>query len=380
MASPTSHSQPESESMNLSSYPVIHPTRNPTPSTATTFHHLCINQDHTCFAVGLSTGFRIFLTNPYKPIMHRENLETSSGGIRFVAMLFRHNIMCLINGATNCVRIWDDVSSRYLGEIPCRAEVKNVKLGLDRIVVVLTQRITVYGFKDLRVLHEIDTVVNPNGLCDVSYNPGGMMLVCPGLLKGQVRVQNFEFSRTEFIMAHDSNIACLALTLDGRFLATASCKGTLIRVFNTSDGSLLQEVRRGADRAEIYSLAFSKTAQWLAVSSDKGTVHVFGLKIHSDTSLTQTTTTVPQLDVSSNASSLSFFKGVLPKYFSSVRSVAQVRLKEGVKYLVGFGKNDFTVVIVGIDGSYYTYEFDPVEGGEMSRLEYYNFMKNEETF
>ncbi|KAJ0079987.1 hypothetical protein Patl1_22567 [Pistacia atlantica] len=355
MASPTSHSQPESESMNLSSYSVIHPTRNPTPSTATTFHHLCINQDHTCFAVGLSTGFRIFLTNPYKPIMHRENLETSSGGIRFVAMLFRHNIMCLINGATNCVRIWDDVSSRYLGEIPCRAEVKNVKLGLDRIVVVLTQRITVYGFKDLRVLHEIDTV-------------------------GQVRVQNFEFSRTEFIMAHDSNIACLALTLDGRFLATASCKGTLIRVFNTSDGSLLQEVRRGADRAEIYSLAFSKTAQWLAVSSDKGTVHVFGLKIHSDTSLTQTTTAVPQLDVSSNASSLSFFKGVLPKYFSSVRSVAQVRLKEGVKYLVGFGKNDFTVVIVGIDGSYYTYEFDPVEGGEMSRLEYYNFMKNEETF
>ncbi|KAJ0014113.1 hypothetical protein Pint_19834 [Pistacia integerrima] len=216
---------------------------------------------------------------------------------------------------------------------------------------------------------------------------GGMVLVCPGLLKGQVRVQNFEFSRTEFIMAHDSNIARLALTLDGRFLATASCKGTLIRVFNTSDGSLLQEVRRGADRAEIYSLAFSKTAQWLAVSSDKGTVHVFGLKIHSDTSLTQTTTTVPQLDVSSNTSSLSFFKGIhiclqvyYPKYFSSVRSVAQVRLKEGVKYLVGFGKNDFTVVIVGIDGSYYTYEFDPVEGGEMSQLEYYNFMKNEETF
>ncbi|THG01757.1 hypothetical protein TEA_008994 [Camellia sinensis var. sinensis] len=40
----------------------------------------------------------------------------------------------------------------------------------------------------------------------------------------------------------------------------------------------IMQVRRGADRAEIYSLVFSSTAQWLAVSSDKGTVHVFGLK------------------------------------------------------------------------------------------------------
>lgn len=37
------------------------------------------------------------------------------------------------------------------------------------------------------------------------------------------------------------------------------------------------QVRRGADRAEIYSLAFSPTAEWLAVSSDKGTIHVFSV-------------------------------------------------------------------------------------------------------
>ena len=62
-------------------------------------------------------------------------------------------------------------------------------------------------------------------------------------------------------------------------LATTSSKGILIRIYNILDGSLLQEVRRGADRAEIYSLAFSSTAQWLTVSSDKGTVHVFSLKV-----------------------------------------------------------------------------------------------------
>lgn len=40
-----------------------------------------------------------------------------------------------------------------------------------------------------------------------------------------------------------------------------------------------QELRRGADPACIYSIAFSKGERphWLALSSDKGTVHVFSL-------------------------------------------------------------------------------------------------------
>ena len=69
-----------------------------------------------------------------------------------------------------------------------------------------------------------------------------VVLVCPGLQKGQMRVEHYASKRTKFIVAHDSRIACIALTQDGRLLATASSKGTLIRVFNTLDGSLLQEV------------------------------------------------------------------------------------------------------------------------------------------
>jgi hypothetical protein len=39
----------------------------------------------------------------------------------------------------------------------------------------------------------------------------------------------------------------------------------------------LQELRRGTEPAHIHSIAFSKHCEWLAVSSDKGTVHVFAL-------------------------------------------------------------------------------------------------------
>ena len=38
-----------------------------------------------------------------------------------------------------------------------------------------------------------------------------------------------------------------------------------------------QELRRGVDRAVIYSLCFNASSQYVACSSDKGTVHVFSI-------------------------------------------------------------------------------------------------------
>lgn len=42
--------------------------------------------------------------------------------------------------------------------------------------------------------------------------------------------------------------------------------------------------------------------------------------------------------------------GVLPKYFSSEWSVAQFRLIEGSPYIVAFGHQKNTVIILGLDG------------------------------
>jgi len=49
---------------------------------------------------------------------------------------------------------------------------------------------------------------------------------------------------------------------------------------------------------------------------------------------------------------LSVFTGVLPKYFSSEWSVAQFRLQEGLQYIVAFGHQKNTIVILGMDGRY----------------------------
>ncbi|KAL2325528.1 hypothetical protein Fmac_024586 [Flemingia macrophylla] len=362
-------------------------TTTTTTTSTSTLLHLSFNQDSGCFAAATDHGFRIYNCDPFREIFRRE--FGAGGGVGLVHMLFRCNILAFVGGGSsepryppNKVMIWDDHQSRCIGELSFRSEVKGVRLRRDRIVVVLAHKIFVYNFADLKVLHQIETIANPKGLCDLSHVSSTMVLVCPGLQKGQVRVEHYASKRTKFIMAHDSRIASFALTHDGRLLATASSKGTLIRLFNTLDGSLLQEVRRGADRAEIYSLAFSPTAQWLAVSSDKGTVHVFNLKVDSGLLGHDRShgTSEPNAASPTAISSLSFIKGVLPKYFSSEWSVAQFRLQEGLQHIVAFGHQKNTVVILGMDGSFYRCQFDSANGGEMTQLEHYNFLKPEETF
>ena len=46
--------------------------------------------------------------------------------------------------------------------------------------------------------------------------------------------------RTKFIQAHSSPLVCMALSLDGKLLATASERGTLVRIHSTADASKLQ--------------------------------------------------------------------------------------------------------------------------------------------
>ncbi|KAK9084022.1 hypothetical protein Scep_030493 [Stephania cephalantha] len=355
------------------------------------------NQDYGCFAAGTSCGFRIYNCEPFKETFRR---DLKNGGFRIVEMLFRCNILALVGGGSNPqyppnkVLIWDDHQSRCIGEFSFRSEVRAVKLRRDRIVVVLEHKIYVYNFMDLKLLHQIETSANARGLCCLSHHSNTSVLACPGLHKGQVRIEHFGLKMTRFISAHDSQIACFTLTMDGLLLATASTKGTLIRIFNTMDGSRLQEVRRGVEKAEIYSIALSPNVQWLAVSSDKGTVHLFSLRVRvvgeessnyssaQDSALVrQNSSTSIDALLSQNAganpgSSLSFMKGMLPKYFSSEWSFAQFHLPENTRFLAAFG-SQHTVIIIGMDGSFYRCSFDPVNGGEMLQQEYVRFLKSD---
>lgn len=82
----------------------------------------------------------------------------------------------------------------------------------------------------------------------------------------------------QLMEAHESSLRALSLTADGKKLATASEKGTVIRVWDVVTSARLHEFRRGVERASITCLAWSWDHAWLCCTSDKGTAHIFQLE------------------------------------------------------------------------------------------------------
>lgn len=359
---------------------------------------ISFNQDNGCFACGTDNGFRIYNVDPFRETFRR---VFSNGGIGIVEMLFRCNLLALVGGGrnprypTNKVMIWDDHQNRCIGELMFKSEVKAVKLRRDRVVVVLKTKVYVYRFSDLKLLDQITTMANPKGLVSLCPDSSHTVMACPGLARGSIRVELYDINKAMLIKAHDAELAQFALNMDGSRIASASEKGTLIRIWDCFTGDPLRELRRGMDRADIYCLCFNSSSTFVACSSDKGTIHIFSLDgsgpnnsnsaFHNESSNAQNQESESS---NSNASSstpnntksgLSFMRdmlpaGLVPKYFGSEWSFAQVRGLEG-KCICAFDRDSSKITVVCADGTFMTLSYE--DGGECKRLSYAKFVKSE---
>merc|ERR1712179_712320 len=185
------------------------------------------NQDMTAVVCAFEDGLRIFNIDPIREQAHYK--EDQVGSIAHAEMLYRTNLVAMVS---------------------------------------------------------VDTRDNPLGLCEVSPQRCGEreVMVFPGYKTGSI--QMVDLSTTEqrvssapvSVNAHKNELVCLAINQQGTMVATASTKGTLIRIWDTARRIQLVELRRGADQARIYCINFSSSDEWLCCSSDKGTVHVFALQ------------------------------------------------------------------------------------------------------
>lgn len=73
-------------------------------------------------------------------------------------------------------------------------------------------------------------------------------------------------------------MGALAVNAEGTLIASASTKGTIIRIFSAEEGVLLQELRRGSGKALITSIIFHPTINMIASTSNKSSVHLFEIK------------------------------------------------------------------------------------------------------
>lgn len=355
--------------------------------------YINFNQDFTCFVCGTETGFRVYKTDPFQ-LTHRRDFE-DGGGLGVITMLFRTNIVAFSGGGSrprfqpHKVVLWDDIDSKVIATLGFRTAVKSVRLRKDLVVAVVINKVYVYGFKTLSILDTIETTANPKGLCCLTVAPEKAVLVCPGMQIGSVLVVYYargfterftapaQRERTTIIAAHTSAIAAMGLDYNGALLATASDKGTILRVYDAAAGNKIREFRRGADRAEIHSLTFSPHGDWLAVCSDKGTVHVFSA-CRTGSGERPLLAAGSDHDVGNAKHSLSRLSSVLPAYFSSEWSLAQFRVPDS-RCIACFGQEPHSVVIVCASGAYYKARFDPHRGGEMVREEFERFDDASET-
>lgn len=154
--------------------------------------------------------------------------------------------MALVGGGrnplypVNKVMIWDNEIHRCIGELMFKNEVKAVKLRRDHVVVVLLQKVYVYRFSDLKLLDQITTLPNVRGLVSLCPDSSHTVLACPGMAhvagwvlcphpplslsgiqKGTIRVELYDISKAMLIKAHDSDLAQIALNIDGRYMSHA---------------------------------------------------------------------------------------------------------------------------------------------------------------
>ncbi|KAK9710661.1 hypothetical protein K7432_008311 [Basidiobolus ranarum] len=86
--------------------------------------------------------------------------------------------------------------------------------------------------------------------------------------------------------AHYHAVAALAFSISGSLLVTASIQGTSFQIFSISgvsgDGSIgsvkhLYKLARGYTSAYVEDIVFSPDSKWLAVSTGRGTTHIYAV-------------------------------------------------------------------------------------------------------
>lgn len=239
-----------------------------------------------------------------------------------------------------------------------KSPILNIKFANSRVFVVFATCILTLAIctDSLEEVSSVD-IENPYGALAVASGPD-VLAVFPSRITGAVKIQLEHrsipktFRVTGPFRVHESSIAHLAISQDGRIAVSASGKGTLLRIFETANGTLIKEVRRGSTQAHIHSICVSSNNEMIAATSNRGTCHIFWTKrdnVHS-----KLPDFVPN-----------FMGDALPEYFGSEWSSSQlpVSAEKSVTY---FCEDDTLLVVISADGTFTRIRVATHEGNHVS--------------
>ena len=348
--------------------------------------NISFNQDSSCFSIGIENGFMVYGTYPIKNQYERK----MDGGIKQAEMLYRTNLLALIGGGDipkfnpKKLVLWDDYQNKMISEIKFFSNLKNVKLKKDKIFAICDKTIYVFDFKTLENLEIINTKENPKGLFGINNDEKSTIIAYlekndkenkENINKNYITVKNYTKGNSLKIFAQEDTISYIALNNDGSLLATSNEKGTLIKLHSCINGNLLAQFYRGKDKAEINYICFDKLSNFLAVTSDRGTIHIWSLggvieklkeiggdekiedkKIEDDENKIN-----DELEIEKDINLENLPRNKKVMFSQNEKSFAQIRINSN-KSICSFQKNNI-IVAISYDGMYYQAQLDTKIGG-----------------
>ncbi|XP_020499906.1 WD repeat domain phosphoinositide-interacting protein 1 isoform X2 [Labrus bergylta] len=327
------------------------------------------NQDSTSLALGTKTGYKLFSLTMVEKLDCIHESETPD--VYIVERLFSSSLVVVVStNMPHCMNIYHFKKGTEICNYSYPNKILAVKLNRQRLVVCLEESIYIHNIKDMKLLKTLlNTPSNPSGLCALSINHSSSYLSYPGSATiGEIIVYDANHLNTvTMIPAHDSPLAALNFNASATKLASASERGTVIRVFSIPEGQRLFEFRRGMKRyVNIRSLSFSPDGQFLCASSNTETVHIFKLEQIGPSEEDEAATWTAYVGKMFSAAS-SYFPAQVSGMMSQDRAFATVHL------LTSCQKNVCTLAIIQkllrllvatADGQLFIYNVDPLDGGE----------------
>ena len=295
-----------------------------------------------------------------------------------VTMLFKTNLFGIVGSDNNPdykqnqVIMWDDSKKKKLAKYSFKEKVLNLKLRRDKIIVVCKNKIHFFNIKNFDFIGNVETGTNPLGLIGINYTNENPIIVYPSndedKSKGQLTLKHLDGINNLYINAHNHDISYIALSYNGLILATASEEGKKIRIFETEKGENLQELNRGKDKAEIKYISLDFKNQFIAASSERGTIHIWSLS-QSIEKIKKSGKVLMVEEEKNNkiANTGSYFGFIGMGYFKNEWSFAQVRLDEPYS-IFHFGAENILIIITST-GKYYKARIDLQKGGECQVLD-----------
>ncbi|XP_053201687.1 WD repeat domain phosphoinositide-interacting protein 1-like [Panonychus citri] len=321
--------------------------------------------------VGTTNGYRLVnYFDPTNPVIQKGLLNES---IKLIELIPKTMILTYVTtDSPNKVNFYEYhetdgafLESKLFSKSICalRASTSRIAIAVESGVYLFSSELT----KFMQKLHYVIlNVPNPHGLIDLSENDFNAYLGYPcSAIKGEVEIFDCRVRKSKVIFeAHISPIVAISFSPTGRSVATASEKGTLIRVHIVFTGECVYEFRRSLTRTiSINSLGFGLDSTYLGVTSSSTTIHIFKLEQPVSLASSGSSAIIDAITRTAEA----YLPTEISKLLHQERAFAYAALPvPGMDTIsmIHRIRNSSHLIVATFDGFVYIYTLDDINGGE----------------